>query len=77
MFSDYYYYFSSQAVILQKKEEYINIYGHILYISMFIYIYIYIYIYSYIKNFYRVCFYDISKKNIVLHLKNKIFFILS
>jgi len=34
-----------QTVILRKKEEYMNIYGHILYII------IYIYMYSYMKNF--------------------------
>jgi len=55
MFSHYHYYFLYQTVILQKKEKYMNIYEHILYIIiylyMFIYTYIYIYIYSYKKFF--------------------------
>jgi len=40
-----------QAVILQKKEGYMNIYGHILYISICLYVFIYIYIYFHITNF--------------------------
>jgi len=32
--------FLYQTVILQKKERYMNIYGHILYIYLYIYIYI-------------------------------------
>jgi len=34
-----------QAVILQKKEEYVNMYGHILYIIIYVYTYLYIFIY--------------------------------
>jgi len=33
-----------QAVILQNKEEYMNIYGHVLYISICLYIFIYFFI---------------------------------
>jgi len=39
-----------------KKEKYVNIYRHILYISIYVYVFIYIYIYSYIKNFYQEAF---------------------
>jgi len=35
-----------QTVILLKKEEYMNIYGHILYIIMYVYIYLYIFLYK-------------------------------
>jgi len=34
-----------QAVILQKKEKYVNMYGHILYIIIYVYTYLYIFIY--------------------------------
>jgi len=39
-----------QIVILQKTEEYMNIYGHILYIIIYIYIYLYIFIYILIQK---------------------------
>jgi len=44
-----------QTVILQKKESYMNIHGHILYISMYVYICLYVFIYIFIwKIFYWV-----------------------
>jgi len=59
MFSHYHYYFLYQTVILQKKEKYMNIYEHILYIIICLYMFIYTYIYLYIflhKKFFTEIF---------------------
>jgi len=48
------FFFLYQTIILQKKERYMSIYEHILYIITYVYIYLYIFSYKkFFPDYYR------------------------